>query len=61
MRPADGVELAERISVTRMIGHSLAYCQALEASLEKSRRAPSISVSSSWKWNDCTTTWPTSA
>ena len=30
-RPADGVELAERISGDTTIGHSLAYCQALEA------------------------------
>ena len=29
--PADGVELAERISGDTTIGHSLAYCQALEA------------------------------
>lgn len=28
--PADGVELAERISGDTTIGHSLAYCQALE-------------------------------
>ena len=29
--PAEGVELAERISGDTTIGHSLAYCQALEA------------------------------
>ena len=29
--PADGVELAERISGDTTIGHSLAYCEALEA------------------------------
>ena len=29
--PAEGVELAERISGDSTIGHSLAYCQALEA------------------------------
>lgn len=29
--PADGVELAERISGDTTIGHSLAYCQALES------------------------------
>jgi Ni,Fe-hydrogenase III large subunit/Ni,Fe-hydrogenase III component G len=29
--PADGVELAERISGDTTVGHSLAYCQALEA------------------------------
>ena len=29
--PADGVELAERISGDSTIGHTLAYCQALEA------------------------------
>jgi Ni,Fe-hydrogenase III large subunit/Ni,Fe-hydrogenase III component G len=29
--PADGVELAERISGDTTIGHALAYCQALEA------------------------------
>lgn len=29
--PADGVELAERISGDTTIGHSLAYCQAVEA------------------------------
>lgn len=29
--PADGVELAERISGDTTIGHSLAYCQAIEA------------------------------
>lgn len=29
--PADGVELTERISGDTTIGHSLAYCQALEA------------------------------
>jgi Ni,Fe-hydrogenase III large subunit/Ni,Fe-hydrogenase III component G len=30
-RPADGVELAERISGDTTVGHSLAYCQALES------------------------------
>jgi len=30
-RPAEGVELAERISGDTTIGHTLAYCQALEA------------------------------
>jgi Ni,Fe-hydrogenase III large subunit/Ni,Fe-hydrogenase III component G len=30
-QPADGVELAERISGDTTIGHSLAYCQAVEA------------------------------
>ena len=29
--PADGVELAERISGDTTVGHSLAYCQALES------------------------------
>jgi Ni,Fe-hydrogenase III large subunit/Ni,Fe-hydrogenase III component G len=29
--PADGVELAERISGDTTVGHALAYCQALEA------------------------------
>jgi len=29
--PADGVELAERISGDSTVGHALAYCQALEA------------------------------
>lgn len=29
--PADGVELAERISGDTSVGHALAYCQALEA------------------------------
>jgi Ni,Fe-hydrogenase III large subunit len=29
--PADGVELAERISGDTTVGHSLAFCQALEA------------------------------
>ena len=29
--PAEGVELAERIPGDTTIGHSLAYCQALEA------------------------------
>lgn len=32
--PAEGVELAERISGDTTIGHSLAYCQALEALAE---------------------------
>jgi Ni,Fe-hydrogenase III large subunit/Ni,Fe-hydrogenase III component G len=32
--PADGVELAERISGDTTIGHSLAYCQALESLAE---------------------------
>ena len=30
-RPADGVELAERISGDTSLGHALAYCQAIEA------------------------------
>src|SRR5204863_8350 len=30
-RPEDGVELAERISGDTTVGHSLAYCQALES------------------------------
>jgi Ni,Fe-hydrogenase III large subunit/Ni,Fe-hydrogenase III component G len=30
-RPADGVELAERISGDTTVGHALAYCQAVEA------------------------------
>jgi Ni,Fe-hydrogenase III large subunit/Ni,Fe-hydrogenase III component G len=30
--PADGVELAERVSGDTTVGHSLAFCQALEAS-----------------------------
>jgi Ni,Fe-hydrogenase III large subunit len=30
-QPADGVELAERISGDTTIGHALAYCQAVEA------------------------------
>ncbi len=29
--PADGVELAERVSGDTTVGHALAYCQALEA------------------------------
>jgi Ni,Fe-hydrogenase III large subunit len=29
--PSDGVELAERVSGDTTVGHSLAYCQALEA------------------------------
>jgi len=32
--PADGAELAERISGDTTIGHSLAYCQALESLAE---------------------------
>jgi Ni,Fe-hydrogenase III large subunit/Ni,Fe-hydrogenase III component G len=32
--PADGVDLAERISGDTTIGHSLAYCQAMEALAE---------------------------
>jgi Ni,Fe-hydrogenase III large subunit/Ni,Fe-hydrogenase III component G len=44
--PADGVELAERISGDTTIGHSLAYCQALEAlaGLEVPARAQYIRV-----------------
>lgn len=30
-RPADGVEIAERISGDTTVGHALAYCQAVEA------------------------------
>ena len=30
-RPAEGVELAERVSGDTTVGHSMAYCQALEA------------------------------
>ena len=30
-RPADGVEIAERISGDTSVGHALAYCQAVEA------------------------------
>jgi Ni,Fe-hydrogenase III large subunit len=44
--PADGVELAERISGDTTIGHSLAYCQALEglAGVEIPARARFIRV-----------------
>lgn len=31
LAPADGVELAERVSGDTTVGHALAYCQALEA------------------------------
>jgi Ni,Fe-hydrogenase III large subunit/Ni,Fe-hydrogenase III component G len=44
--PADGIELAERISGDTTIGHSLAYCQALEslAATEVPRRARYLRV-----------------
>lgn len=44
--PADGVELAERISGDTTIGHSLAYCQALEklAETELPERAQYLRV-----------------
>ncbi len=44
--PAEGVELAERISGDTTIGHSLAYCQALEslAGVEVPTRATYIRV-----------------
>lgn len=44
--PADGVELAERISGDTTIGHSLAYCQALEklAGTEVPKRAQYLRV-----------------
>ena len=44
--PSDGVELAERISGDTTIGHSLAYCQALEslAGTEVPRRARYLRV-----------------
>jgi Ni,Fe-hydrogenase III large subunit/Ni,Fe-hydrogenase III component G len=44
--PADGVELAERVSGVTSIGHAVAYCQAVEAATrtEPSRRARHMRV-----------------
>ena len=45
-RPADGVELAERVSGDTSVGHALAYCQAVEAAagVEAPRRARYLRV-----------------
>jgi Ni,Fe-hydrogenase III large subunit/Ni,Fe-hydrogenase III component G len=44
--PADGVELAERVSGDTSVGHALAYCQAIESltRIEAPRRARYIRV-----------------
>ena len=60
--PADGVELAERVSGDTTVGHALAFCQALEAAAgTRCRRAPVGCASSCSRWSGSTTTWPTSA
>jgi Ni,Fe-hydrogenase III large subunit/Ni,Fe-hydrogenase III component G len=45
-RPADGVRLAERVSGDTSVGHSLAFCEALEAAagVEAPRRARYLRV-----------------
>jgi len=45
-RPADGVELAERVSGDTSVGHALAYCQAVEAAanIEAPARARMLRV-----------------
>ena len=45
-RPAEGVELAERVSGDTSVGHALAYCQAIESMtrIEAPRRAQYIRV-----------------
>jgi Ni,Fe-hydrogenase III component G len=56
--PAAGVELAERVSGDTTIGHSLAFCQALEVA---AGAAVPDRARSCWRWSDSTTTWPISA
>ena len=60
---ATGVELAERVSGDTTVGHSLAFCQALEAAAghRRCRRARASCASSCSRWSASTTTSATSA
>ena len=62
-RPADGIELAERISGDTAVGHTLAYVMAVESALgiEVARRRPAAARACCSSSNGCTTTSPISA